>query len=321
MNTFQATLRARIGRVGASGFVVQRLKREESIVRKLRRHRDMNLVHMQDIAGLRAVLPDTESVNALAQLYQTGSLSHELLKIDDYISHPKASGYRSIHLVYKYQQSKVTEFNGYRIEIQLRTQLQHIWATAVETFGVYYEAALKASEGPGDVLEFFSMLSAGFSIIEGSPVHEDYKVFSDVSIFESICEQDISANVRETIFQLKEATNLIDSKKSGSLHLIVLNLRRQEITVRTYSQAQSSIAVEKYSELERTYSTYSDVNVVLVTSKSVKDLKKAYPNYFLDLSGLEEIIASFYELLDDMNRLGIQSYGALPVHMRPSVIW
>src|SRR5438045_1467899 len=56
INTFQATLRHKLKRIDKEALVAQRLKRIPSIVEKLRRFPDMQLVRMQDIGGLRAVV-------------------------------------------------------------------------------------------------------------------------------------------------------------------------------------------------------------------------------------------------------------------------
>ena len=50
----------------------------------------------------------------------------------DYIENPKSSGYRSIHYIYKYS-SNIQDYDGLKIELQIRTRLQHSWAMAVET--------------------------------------------------------------------------------------------------------------------------------------------------------------------------------------------
>ena len=44
------------------------------------------------------------------------------------------SGYRGVHLIYRYNSDRKTEYNTLLIEMQLRSQLQHAWATAVETW-------------------------------------------------------------------------------------------------------------------------------------------------------------------------------------------
>lgn len=49
---------------------------------------------------------------------------------------PRESGYRGVHVVYEYGASK-KEYHGLRIELQVRTQLQHAWATAVETMDLF----------------------------------------------------------------------------------------------------------------------------------------------------------------------------------------
>jgi hypothetical protein len=39
-------------------------------------------------------------------------------------------------------------YNDLKIEMQLRSQYQHAWATAVETVGTFIGQALKSSIGP-----------------------------------------------------------------------------------------------------------------------------------------------------------------------------
>jgi ppGpp synthetase/RelA/SpoT-type nucleotidyltranferase len=66
----------------------------------------------------------------------------------DYIQSSRdADGYRSLHLIYKYRNIKNPSYDGLRIELQIRTKLQHIWATAVETMGTLLGQALKYRQG------------------------------------------------------------------------------------------------------------------------------------------------------------------------------
>ena len=57
-----------------------------------------------------------------------------------------------MHLVYKYINPICPDYDGLFVELQIRTRLQHTWATAVETMGTYLEFSLKSSEGPEDWL-------------------------------------------------------------------------------------------------------------------------------------------------------------------------
>ena len=123
--------------------ISQRLKRLVSITYKLDLNPQMGLGGMQDIGGYRAVLKDTKDLMRLHALLQS-TKTHKLLKINDYVSDPKPSGYRSIHYIYEYS-STLEEFNGLRIELQIRTKLQHNWATAVETAGIITKTSLKST--------------------------------------------------------------------------------------------------------------------------------------------------------------------------------
>jgi putative GTP pyrophosphokinase len=127
INTFQATLRNRLRKVDETALVAQRLKRTPSILNKLRRFKGMNLARMQDIGGLRAVVKNPSALALLNEAYLSGQLTHELVAQYDYVRHPKPSGYRSIHLVYRYKARSPTPYDGLLLELQLRTRVQHSW--------------------------------------------------------------------------------------------------------------------------------------------------------------------------------------------------
>src|SRR6266568_293771 len=56
LNALHMTLRNRAKRIDANATTAQRLKRLESVVRKLHRQRTLQMSQMQDIGGCRAVL-------------------------------------------------------------------------------------------------------------------------------------------------------------------------------------------------------------------------------------------------------------------------
>jgi ppGpp synthetase/RelA/SpoT-type nucleotidyltranferase len=132
LNTFQTYLRLRTHQIDTNAIVVQRIKRLPALIAKLER-RKFKLSEVQDIGGCRAVVRSVRYVNQLVGLYENSDLKHERIRKDDYIQHPKISGYRGIHIVYSYKSDKKNTWNGLNIEIQFRSTLQHAWATAVET--------------------------------------------------------------------------------------------------------------------------------------------------------------------------------------------
>jgi ppGpp synthetase/RelA/SpoT-type nucleotidyltranferase len=107
----------------------------------------MTLSQMQDIGGCRAIVSSAEGVAKLCASYAESDLKHILHQTDNYIDTPKDSGYRGVHLIYRYHSDRRQDYNSLKIEMQLRSQLQHAWATAVETVGAFVRQALKSSVG------------------------------------------------------------------------------------------------------------------------------------------------------------------------------
>lgn len=120
-----------------------------SIIDKLKRFDSLELSRMQDIGGLRIVVPTIDDIkkvhDRLLRKTSTLSLSNE----KDYINRdgPKSDGYRSVHMIFKYKSKKHPELTHYNIEIQIRTQLQHCFATTVETLGMIDNESYKTGKG------------------------------------------------------------------------------------------------------------------------------------------------------------------------------
>ncbi len=114
-------------------------------------------------------------VKVLEEDYHHSWFQHELITTTDYIANPKTTGYRSVHLVYKYSNEKNPAYNGLHVELQIRSKLQHAWATAVETLGTFLEQALKSSEGEKELLDFFALAGSAFAHLEGCPPVPGYE--------------------------------------------------------------------------------------------------------------------------------------------------
>jgi ppGpp synthetase/RelA/SpoT-type nucleotidyltranferase len=130
--------------------VTQRLKKWPTIISKLRRHPTMRLCAMQDIGGLRAVLPNQGAVDDVAERLQKNWRNQRIVAYD-YVRRPKESGYRAIHLV-------ITE-DGRRIEIQLRTPWQDMWAQSTEEDTARLGLGLKFGLGPDDLREYYQLMA------------------------------------------------------------------------------------------------------------------------------------------------------------------
>lgn len=294
VNTFQATLRFRLRKVCPDALVAQRLKRVPSIVRKLEINDGMQLARMQDIGGLRAVVNSQRQVQQLHDLYVNGGLTHELVDIDDYIAAPKSSGYRSLHIVYRYKNPVAPAYDGLMLELQVRTRLQHTWATAVETIGSFLNQALKANEGSTEWLEFFQTVSAAFAHMERAEVAEKFRGVAAKDIWGKCLAQAHKLDVHRKLTAFAVAANAINSDSApGSYHLVVLDAAERTVSIESFGRRRLEDANEAYTRAEQRALSHQDMQVVLVATGSIDSLKRAYPNYFLDtrqfLSALRRI--------------------------------
>ena len=149
--------------VTSDAICVQRLKRTRSIIIKLVRFPKMKLSRIQDIGGCRVVMPNVELARKVAEEYISKNKRHKRIKSreENYINNPKSDGYRSIHLVFGYSSiNKVGKiFNGRLVEIQIRSKLQHIWATALETVDLFTYQTMKSGGGIHSWKYFFKLVS------------------------------------------------------------------------------------------------------------------------------------------------------------------
>ena len=283
INTFQATLRTRLNKLDYDYLVSQRLKRTPSMVLKLERFPKMRLSQMQDIGGLRAILPGIKEVYELVKIYKDSNFQHEIKNEKDYISEPKPSGYRCYHIVYKYKNRQNISYDGLMVELQIRTRLQHAWATAVETMGTFIDHSLKSSQGPQEWLNFFSLVGNAFAYLEGTSNMQGYDNLDRNQAFTQVQDE---ANRLQVINQLNGFSQVISNietdKRQGSLHLIVLDIPNQEVRIKTYSKASIEEASKDYLKEEEQIVDPNKRQVVLVSSNSLENLRKAYPSYFLD---------------------------------------
>ncbi len=290
INTFQATLRVRLKPFGGSPIAAQRLKRMPTIIDKLKRYPTMHLTDMQDIGGVRAVLESIHDVNRLANEYRKkkGSFAHELINEKNYIRSPRSEdGYRSLHLVYRYKNRQNPSYDGLKLELQIRTKLQHTWATAVETMGTFLGQALKSRRGDQEWLDFFAVVSSAFAHIENSPLIPRYAELSCDETFKMVDNAERSLGALDKMNGISTAVNEIVSKrgpeKSWSYHLIILDSLGKNVKIISYGRDNFQIALKDYSEFETKAAQGEKIEPVLVSAGPIGTLRRAYPNFFLDI--------------------------------------
>jgi len=238
---------------------------------------------MQDIGGLRTVVGSISKVRKLEANYRDNSFKHVLLNSKDYISSPKSDGYRSVHLVYRYVNRSARRYEGLLLELQIRTKLQHAWATAVEAMGTFLGEALKAGQGPAAWRDFFATASAAIAHVEATSPVPGFEGRSKEDILDLLAQAETDMRVLEKLNTFAIAAPKITAVKGvGSYHLIVLDSATRTVSLTPFALGDLERATVEYSKIEDRTQHGEPIEAVLVSAGRVEALRRAYPNYFLD---------------------------------------
>ena len=292
LQSIKMTLLQRARTVHASALIAERRKRIPAIELKLRKNPAMQLSKMHDIGGCRAILPTVLHVERLVKIYEDAIAKNPrrggvFVKKYDYVAGPKKSGYRGIHLVYKYKSDseKLKIYDGLRIEIQIRSKIQHLWATAVETVDMFTTQALKSDMGTVAWKRFFALAASALALIEKRPLVPG----TPTSIEELRLELKKFAHQITLMEGFQKATEIMEGKL-GKIFLLELDSKTRRIKTTGFANESIIAAQEMCLVIEKQNKDYPERQVVLVSVQSLNALPKAYPNFFLDITEFVTLI-------------------------------
>ena len=246
---------------------------------------------MQDIGGCRAIVAQADEAFTLAADLGASRVRHELVRYHNYIDNPRGTGYRGLHLIYAYNSDRTTDWQGLQTEIQIRSQLQHQWATAVETVGTFIGDALKSNIGDTTWLRFFALMSSAFALREGTslvpntPTNE-----SEITEEIRLCNEELQISERISAFE--GVTAQVEALRHRRVHIAVLELNLDTESVRGFGYRANELedATEAYRIMEDRSSGNPRIDVVLVSTDSLSALRQAYPNYFADIGEFRRMV-------------------------------
>lgn len=298
-------------RIDQNAVLAKRLKRTPSIIAKLERFREMKLRGMQDIGGCRAILPTQKKVLKLVRELK----ARKDFRVKQYIESPKEDGYRGIHLIGDFSGG----VEGKRsIEIQLRTQIQHAWATAVEIIDLFTGQAIKSNRGQERWKEFFKCASVQFALIEqlGPSKMRNGNVMAEAILsklrgklsprneeIQHSCERvyllsnklDVLENFRAFASTLKITDDALSVEPHDGYILLSIDVKKKRLSMSVFDKAEFGEAAEKYLEEEKQAAVSGQKVVVLVSTEAVGGIKAAYPNYFGDSSRFISLLSAGIE--------------------------
>ena len=122
-------------------YVKTRIKTPESIVKKLKRYgyetSIQNMVrYCNDIAGVRVVCSFTSDIYRLADIIGRQN-DITVISVKDYMKKPKASGYKSYHMIVSLPVFLSDRQVDVKVEIQIRTIAMDFWASLEHK--IYYK--------------------------------------------------------------------------------------------------------------------------------------------------------------------------------------
>ena len=129
-------------------FVTGRVKPIESIKEKMARRGigyDTLEQDLQDIAGLRVMVQFVDDVSEVVAILRKRQ-DMRVVQERDYITHRKASGYRSYHLIIEYTVDTIKGARTILVEIQIRTLAMNFWATIEHSLNYKYQEIKKRLE-------------------------------------------------------------------------------------------------------------------------------------------------------------------------------
>ena len=113
--------------------IKSRIKTPESIVKKLKKNGyestiDNMVRYVNDIAGIRVICSFTSDIYQIAEMISNQS-DIKVISVKDYIVNPKASGYKSYHMLVTVPVYLSDRIADTKVEIQIRTVAMDFWAS------------------------------------------------------------------------------------------------------------------------------------------------------------------------------------------------
>jgi len=297
LNAIHMTLKNRATKIDKECLTAQRLKRYDSIIRKLHRQPSMQMSQMQDIGGCRAIISGISALQKLMDLYAIKPTRHTASTPKNYVSKPKEDGYRGVHLMYRFIGSgSSAPWNKLRIEIQLRTKIQHAWATAVETVDAFTGENLKFGLGSPHWRRFFALVGSVHAVYENMPTIPGTPT-SHKDLSDEIRSLEKKLGVIQKLKSYADITKQLSNSGAaqGEWYLVIMKPEQNIVKVDTFSHRALGKAQDYLSALEQQY-IGSKNQAVLVSADSLSELQKAYPNYFADTEYFMDILNDFLEI-------------------------
>lgn len=296
INTFQIFFKRRIESTGSNAEFAQRLKRRNTVLDKITRTRPDgtslmgDVTSMHDFAGCRLIFPSIDELNAFREYVHSSKgmanvlhrLRHDLGKYD-YISSPKASGYRGIHDVFSHHPrphrrngAVSTPWHGLSVEVQYRTRVQHAWATALEISDIIDGQRTKFDLTESKRVRFFAIASEILARKYENIANSMQDLTYSQLVFE-FKKLESELGILQRLEALKQASGFEKIKVHNVLNIVRSKSGETSLEVENYTN--SALAINRTMQLE---ADPDSINAVYVRADKPSQARSVYRNYFND---------------------------------------
>jgi hypothetical protein len=115
------------------------------------------------------------------------------------------------------------------------------------------------------------------------------------------CIRQLDLSERLKAFKVAAKALSQDKGKGLGYFVILLDISDKVVHLTRFGKQHLSSATSFYDEQEEKYRNDTNKDVVLVSAGSVRDLKRAYPNYFADTDDFEKNIHQVYAANNKMH--------------------
>lgn len=280
----------------AQPLIAGRIKKFDTVVDKLKRpSTPSSLKSTFDIAGCRVLLPDLQAQREYCSRLEALSdiVDGSKTRVRDYLKvpHPSGSGYRSKHIICKFTGLKCDQ--DLFVEVQVRTNLQHAWATALELFDKAAGTRFKFGECDDPHWALFKRSAELIKQLE-----ENGSV--DLRRIKDLCGgQDDAKSVHDAVDTLEAAlcsSLVITDHIEDHEYTIVDFFAGEQTVIATGVDAEDAMKVYQVHERSGLLAGDGpqDHDTVLVRGGTLEQLWRLYPNYFGDISEFTNLVPKYF---------------------------
>ncbi|MEI4828664.1 (p)ppGpp synthetase [Bacillus sp. FJAT-53711] len=267
-----------------------RVKEESSLTAKVEKggNKYNTLNDITDISGIRVITYFSDDVDKVAKIIQKEFEIDEVNSVDKRtILDPDRFGYLSLHYVIKLDTTRISlaeyqRFKDLKIEVQIRSILQHAWAEIEHDLGYKSKNSI-----PSVVKRDFSRLAGLLELAD----QEFIKIREELVKYNENVKKEIKNTPADVLIDKVTIQQLLDDKESviNTIDLEMCNITNTKIS--TYQDLDKEVKRLKYLNLN----TIEEVQMALHQhKKQILKIATAWSQELNNMNTLRSGISLFY---------------------------